>query len=418
MQVTQGRGIGEGIGHGLCLGPTPAFAWCNCGKPWKTEIRMAGPGINQGSYRLRVQWLCKEGVVYFTAALALSHIGLIKLEEITRADQTRHGLHPSHAGKGKIADLIAGRILTDHDLLKESSTAVVCTLVATLITSVGSERTAALRAAAEAITSSRLVSSGPWPMTDNANLCPAVTLCSTGRRWNYVDVLDTLLVADLDRRSTVPFLRRAVQQLPCRRPRQMPPLHTKPVRDAEQVEATLPWITSSSYFELQNVDESEIQNHSIWPAQHFYIGTKIKLDPGSELGSFNLGSGKMLVQPGINLSLLRQEGNVATLGRSFQDPKDSSWRGLCLLLVLDVTKCIQVYPTTGSIFDTHERYVMFFHHSSNFAFYVKWLRRNAMKKGPRDSRSLRTKRELTRFSVLSLATQSPSATDDYAKMSL
>ncbi|KAJ8896988.1 hypothetical protein PR048_002334 [Dryococelus australis] len=33
--------------------------------------------------------------------------------------------------------------------------------------------------------------------------------------------------------------------------------------------------------------------------QHFYIGTKIKLDPGSELGSFDLGSGKMLVQPGI-----------------------------------------------------------------------------------------------------------------------
>ncbi|KAJ8876006.1 hypothetical protein PR048_023914 [Dryococelus australis] len=50
-----------------------------------------------------------------------------------------------------------------------------------------------------------------------------------------------------------------------------------------------------------NIDESEILNHEISLVQHFYIGTKIKLDPGSELGSFDLGSGKMLVQPGINL---------------------------------------------------------------------------------------------------------------------
>ncbi|KAJ8866639.1 hypothetical protein PR048_032499 [Dryococelus australis] len=37
-----------------------------------------------------------------------------------------------------------------------------------------------------------------------------------------------------------------------------------------------------------------IQNHEISLVQHFYIGAKIKLDPGSELGSFDLGSGKML----------------------------------------------------------------------------------------------------------------------------
>ncbi|KAJ8894539.1 hypothetical protein PR048_007196 [Dryococelus australis] len=40
-------------------------------------------------------------------------------------------------------------------------------------------------------------------------------------------------------------------------------------------------------------------NHEILVEQHFYIGTKIKLDPASGLGSFDLGSGKMLVQPGI-----------------------------------------------------------------------------------------------------------------------
>ncbi|KAJ8877360.1 hypothetical protein PR048_021814 [Dryococelus australis] len=48
------------------------------------------------------------------------------------------------------------------------------------------------------------------------------------------------------------------------------------------------------------IDESEIQNHKILLLQHFYIGSNIKLDPVSELGSFELGSGKMLVQPGTN----------------------------------------------------------------------------------------------------------------------
>ncbi|KAJ8867697.1 hypothetical protein PR048_031500 [Dryococelus australis] len=51
------------------------------------------------------------------------------------------------------------------------------------------------------------------------------------------------------------------------------------------------------------IDESEIQNNEISLVQHFYIGTKIKLDPGSELESFDLGSGKMLVQPGIRVPL-------------------------------------------------------------------------------------------------------------------
>ncbi|KAJ8879931.1 hypothetical protein PR048_020552 [Dryococelus australis] len=49
------------------------------------------------------------------------------------------------------------------------------------------------------------------------------------------------------------------------------------------------------------IDESEIQHHAFSLVQHFYIGTKIKLDPGSELSSFDRESGKMLVQPGIRL---------------------------------------------------------------------------------------------------------------------
>ncbi|KAJ8877411.1 hypothetical protein PR048_021865 [Dryococelus australis] len=42
------------------------------------------------------------------------------------------------------------------------------------------------------------------------------------------------------------------------------------------------------------IDESEIQNREISLIQHIYIGTKFKLDPGSELRSFDLGLGKML----------------------------------------------------------------------------------------------------------------------------
>ncbi|KAJ8874864.1 hypothetical protein PR048_022754 [Dryococelus australis] len=48
------------------------------------------------------------------------------------------------------------------------------------------------------------------------------------------------------------------------------------------------------------INVSKIQNHEISLVKHFFIGTKIKLDPGSKLGSFDLGSGKMLVQPGIS----------------------------------------------------------------------------------------------------------------------
>ncbi|KAJ8897412.1 hypothetical protein PR048_002758 [Dryococelus australis] len=38
-----------------------------------------------------------------------------------------------------------------------------------------------------------------------------------------------------------------------------------------------------------NIEESEVQNHEISLVQHFYIGTKIKLDPGPELGISDRG---------------------------------------------------------------------------------------------------------------------------------
>ncbi|KAJ8872296.1 hypothetical protein PR048_025900 [Dryococelus australis] len=41
-------------------------------------------------------------------------------------------------------------------------------------------------------------------------------------------------------------------------------------------------------------------NNEISLVQHFYIGTKIELDTGTELGPFDLGSRKTLVQPGIS----------------------------------------------------------------------------------------------------------------------
>ncbi|KAJ8871229.1 hypothetical protein PR048_027535 [Dryococelus australis] len=53
-----------------------------------------------------------------------------------------------------------------------------------------------------------------------------------------------------------------------------------------------------------NNDESESQNHKISLVQDIYIGTKIKLDSGSELGSFDLGSGAMLVQPALRFIIL------------------------------------------------------------------------------------------------------------------
>ncbi|KAJ8870382.1 hypothetical protein PR048_029403 [Dryococelus australis] len=57
------------------------------------------------------------------------------------------------------------------------------------------------------------------------------------------------------------------------------------------------YLISISHFGTK-IDESQIQNHEILLVQRFYIGTKFKLDHGLELGSFDLGSWKMLLQPG------------------------------------------------------------------------------------------------------------------------
>ncbi|KAJ8871698.1 hypothetical protein PR048_028025 [Dryococelus australis] len=57
-------------------------------------------------------------------------------------------------------------------------------------------------------------------------------------------------------------------------------------------------LVSISHFETK-IDESEIQNRAISLMCHFYNGTKIKLNPGSELGSFDLGSGRSLSIVGI-----------------------------------------------------------------------------------------------------------------------
>ncbi|KAJ8865767.1 hypothetical protein PR048_033289 [Dryococelus australis] len=76
------------------------------------------------------------------------------------------------------------------------------------------------------------------------------------------------------------------------------------------------------------IDESEIQNHEISLVQHIYTGTKIKLDPGSELGSFDLGLRKTLVPPGFRpvtaMTCRAYDGpklqsRSPCSGRSFQD---------------------------------------------------------------------------------------------------
>ncbi|KAJ8871358.1 hypothetical protein PR048_027675 [Dryococelus australis] len=52
----------------------------------------------------------------------------------------------------------------------------------------------------------------------------------------------------------------------------------------EPVEKFFSYLISISHFETK-IDESEFQNHEISLVQHFYNGTKIKPDSGSELGS-------------------------------------------------------------------------------------------------------------------------------------
>ncbi|KAJ8883647.1 hypothetical protein PR048_015501 [Dryococelus australis] len=64
--------------------------------------------------------------------------------------------------------------------------------------------------------------------------------------------------------------------------------------------------------DLSKIDESEIQNHELALVQHFYIGTKIKLDSGSELGSFDLRSGAMLMQLALRATYILSQNNTPT----------------------------------------------------------------------------------------------------------
>ncbi|KAJ8869000.1 hypothetical protein PR048_030546 [Dryococelus australis] len=74
------------------------------------------------------------------------------------------------------------------------------------------------------------------------------------------------------------------------------------------------------------IDESKIHNHEISLVQHFYTGTKIGLDPGSELGSFDLGSGKMSVQPASTQEQLAcgADRPIASCGTGVRPPGHQS----------------------------------------------------------------------------------------------
>ncbi|KAJ8893722.1 hypothetical protein PR048_006322 [Dryococelus australis] len=89
----------------------------------------------------------------------------------------------------------------------------------------------------------------------------------------------------------------------------------------EQIAKSVSYLISISHFGT-NIDELDIQNHEISLVQHFYIGTRIKLNPSSELGSFDLGSGKMLVQPGIS-ELVSIPGRVTGFSQVGIVPNDA-----------------------------------------------------------------------------------------------
>ncbi|KAJ8889191.1 hypothetical protein PR048_008688 [Dryococelus australis] len=74
--------------------------------------------------------------------------------------------------------------------------------------------------------------------------------------------------------------------------RNLDPRSTAIVDKCKPIEKFVAYKILISHFGTK-IDDWKFQNHEISLMQHFYIG-KIKLDPGSELGSFDIGSGKML----------------------------------------------------------------------------------------------------------------------------
>ncbi|KAJ8866465.1 hypothetical protein PR048_032308 [Dryococelus australis] len=115
------------------------------------------------------------------------------------------------------------------------------------------------------------------------------------------------LNSPLSSRKPTPFFRKCPSYLPPPSPSKTPPHppeffstwlnNSLSIRPWDAAAKFVSYLISISHFGTK-IDESEIQNHEISLAQHFYTVTKIKLDPGSELGSFDLGSGKMVVQQG------------------------------------------------------------------------------------------------------------------------
>ncbi|KAJ8890858.1 hypothetical protein PR048_010367 [Dryococelus australis] len=90
-----------------------------------------------------------------------------------------------------------------------------------------------------------------------------------------------------------------------------------------------PSSTNISHFGIK-VKESENQNHEISLVQHLYIGTKIKLDPVAELRSFDLGSGKMLVQPDSEILNLARRQMQMTENETRHELEHGIARCLCL----------------------------------------------------------------------------------------
>ncbi|KAJ8865851.1 hypothetical protein PR048_033374 [Dryococelus australis] len=104
-------------------------------------------------------------------------------------------------------------------------------------------------------------------------------------------------------------------------------------------------------FEFRAIDESEIQDHEISLVQHFYIGTKIKLDPASELGSDRSISdrGRCRCNRALVMALCpthKETANYAVTPRAVLPPhththrmsrRQTSHRRLLLCLSLDDT---------------------------------------------------------------------------------
>ncbi|KAJ8891139.1 hypothetical protein PR048_010653 [Dryococelus australis] len=105
--------------NSLARGPIPSSAWSDFGKPLKTEIRMAGLGIELGSSQVRVEWF------YYWVAACLAPPGPAIAEKKRPLD-----VHASSAGYFKVSspDMFSeqsflafpGRVAPDFRTCEES----------------------------------------------------------------------------------------------------------------------------------------------------------------------------------------------------------------------------------------------------------------------------------------------------------